>query len=122
MGKNYASLATTPLTATEASHFDTKSLIAKLNDVAKTIDLDVSTILPEEIKDHVLGTVRSWIQKGVPPEPTAPEIQQSKGFLRYCQEFDLLLIEEGGQLLCYNEPMISSTMNTYEFAYPYHCS
>ena len=29
---------------------------------------------------------------------------QPKGFLRYCQELDRLFIDEGGQLLCYNEP------------------
>ena len=84
---------------------DTKSLIAKLDDVAKTVDLDISTILAEHIKDPVLGTVRSWIRKGISAEPKTPEIQQSKGLLRYCQEFDRLLIEEEeGQLLCYNEP------------------
>ena len=99
-----ASLAKKPLTATEAPHLDTKSLIAKLDEVAKTIDLDVSTILAEQIKDPVLGTVRSRIRKGTLPEPKDPEIQQSKGLLRYCQEFDRLLIEEEGQLLCYNEP------------------
>ena len=99
-----ASLAKKPITATEAPHLDTKSLIAELDEVAKTIDLDVSTILAEQIKDPVLGTVRSWIRKGTLPEPKDPEIQQSKGLLRYCQEFDRLLIEEQGQLLCYNEP------------------
>ena len=83
---------------------DTKSLIAKLDDVAKTVDLDVSTILAEQYKDPMLGTVRSWIRKRISPEPKTPEIQQSKGLLRYCQEVDRLLIEEEGQLLCYNEP------------------
>ena len=102
LGKNNASLAKKPLTATEAPHLDTKSLIAKLDDIAKAIDLDVSTILAEPIKDPVLGTVRSRIPKGTSPEPKDPEIQQSKGHLRYCQEFDRLLNEEG--LLCYNEP------------------
>ena len=104
LGKIDASLAKKPLTANEAPHLDTKSLIAKLDDVAKTVALDVSTILAEQIKDPVLGTVRSWIRKGTSPEPKTPEIQQSKEPLRYCQEFDRLLIEEGGQLLCYNEP------------------
>ena len=104
LGKIDASLAKKPLTINEAPHLDTKSLIAKLDDVAKTVDLDISTILAEQIKDPVLGTVRSWIRKGISPEPKTPEIQQSKGLLRYCQEFDRLLIEEEGQLLCYNEP------------------
>ena len=39
-----------------------------------------------------------------PPDTKSPEIQQPKGLLRYCQEFNRLLIEDEGQLLCYNEP------------------
>ena len=74
-----ASLARKLLTATEALHLDTKSLIAKLGYVAKTIDLDVSTILADQTKDPVLGTVRSWIRKGTLPEPKDSEVQQSKG-------------------------------------------
>ena len=104
MGKIDASLAKKLLTANEAPLLDTKSLIAKLDDVAKTVDLDVSTILAEQIKDPVLGTVRSWLRTGNSPEAKSPDIQQSKGLLRYCQEFDRLSIEEEGQLLCYNEP------------------
>ena len=90
LGKIDVSLAKEPLTASEALHLDTKSLIAKPDKVAKTIDLDVSTILAEQFKDRVLGTVRSWIRNGTSPEPKTPEIQQSKGLLRYCQEFDRL--------------------------------
>ena len=52
----------------------------------------------------MLGTVRSWSGKGISSEPKTPEIQQSKGLLEYCQDFDRLLIEEEGPLLCYNEP------------------
>ena len=97
------SLANKPLTANEAPHLDTKPLIAKLDDVAKTVDLDVSTILAEQIKDAVLGIVSSCLRKGISPETKSPDIQQSKGLLRYCQEIDRLFIEEEGQLLCYNE-------------------
>ena len=68
LGKIDASLAKKPLTVGEAPYLDTKSLIAKLDEVAKIIDLDVSTILAEEIKDPVLGTVRSWIRKAISPE------------------------------------------------------
>ena len=57
------------------------------------------------MKAPVLSTVRSWIRENTPPNTKSPEIQQSKGLLRYCQEFDRLLIEEEGQLLCYNEPL-----------------
>ena len=104
LGKIDASLAKKPLTAHEAPHLDTKSLIANLDDVAKTVDLDVSKILAEQIEDPVLGTVRSWIRKKISPERKTPEVQQSKGLLRYCQEFVRLIVEENGQLLCYNEP------------------
>ena len=85
---------------------DTNSLIAKLHDVAKTIDFDVSTILSEQNKGQVLGTVRSGIQKGTSFEPKTAEAQQWKGLSRYGQDFDRLLIEEEGQLLCYNEPTV----------------
>ena len=58
-------LAKKPLTATEAPHLDTKALIAKLDEVAKSIDIDVSTILAEQIKDPVFGTVRPWIRNRI---------------------------------------------------------
>ena len=104
LGNIDASLFEKTLTAVEVPHLDTKSLISKLEDVAKTVDLDVSTILAEEIKDPILGLVRSWLREGISPEAKSPEVQPSKGLLGYCQEFDRLLIEEEGQLLCYNEP------------------
>ena len=94
------SLTKKALTAAEAPHLDTKALIAKLDEVSKVVDLDVSTILAEQIKDSVFGIVRSWIRKGNLPDVKTPEIQQSKGLLRYCQERDRLLIEAEGQLLC----------------------
>ena len=104
LGKIDAYLAKKQLTANEAPHLDTKSLIAKLDDVATTVDLDVSTTLAEQIEDPVPGTVRSWLRKGISPEAKSPDIQQSKQLRRYCQEFDRLLIEDEGQLLRYNEP------------------
>ena len=104
LGKIDACLAKKRLTITEAPHLDTKALITKLDEVAKNVDLDVSTILAEQIKDPVLGTVRSWIHKRITPDSKSPEIQQSKGLLRYCHEFDRLLIETEGHMLCYNEP------------------
>ena len=92
LGKIDASLAKNPLTATEAPHLETKSLIAKLDDDAKTIDLDVSTILAEQTIDPVIGTVRSWIQKATSPEPKTPGFQQSKGF------YDIAKISTDSQL------------------------
>ena len=104
LGKTDALLVKKCLTASDAPHLNTKALIQKLDEVAKTVDLDVSIILEEQMKDPVLGTVRSWIHKNTPLGTKSPKIQQSKGLLRYCQEFNRLLIEEEGQLLCYNEP------------------
>ena len=108
LGKTDASLAEKCLTASDAPHLNTNvdsALIQKLDEVAKTVDLDVSTILEEHMKDAVLVTVRSWIRENTPPDTKSPEIQQSKALLRFCQEFNRLLIEDGGQLLCYNEPL-----------------
>ena len=73
-----ASLAKKPLTFTEAPHLDTKAHISKLDGVAKSVYLDVSTIQAEQIKDPVLGTVRSWIRKEISPIVKSPGIQQSK--------------------------------------------
>ena len=77
LAKIDAYLVKKTLTDMEAPHLDTKSLIAKLDDVAKTIDLHVSTIPAEQIKNPVLGTVRSWVRKETSIEPKSPEIQQS---------------------------------------------
>ena len=49
-----ASLAKKLLTASEAPLLDTKSLIAKLDEVARTIDLDVSMILANKLKIQFL--------------------------------------------------------------------
>ena len=68
LGKTDASLAKKCLIASDAPHLNTKALIQKLDEVAKTVDLDVSTILEEQMKDPVLGTVRSWIRKNTTPD------------------------------------------------------
>ena len=94
LGKIDASMVNKTLTATKAPDLDTKFLVAELYDVAKTIDLDVSMILAEEIKDPVVGTVRSWLREGILPEAKSPEMQYSKGLLRFCQELGRLLLEE----------------------------
>ena len=97
-------LTKTTLSATANPHLRTQDLITKLDDVAKIVNLDVPTILQEQLKDPVLSIVRSWIEETHSPDLRAPDIRQSKGLLRYGQELDRLLIEEQGQLLCYDEP------------------
>ena len=97
-------LATEKLSAEAAPHLRTQDLITKLDDIAKVVDLDVPTILQEQLKDPVLSMVRSWIEENLSPDLRAPEVRQSKGLLRFGHELDRLLIEEHGQLLCYDEP------------------
>ena len=97
-------LARKTLSAAAAPHLITQVLITKLDDVAKVVDLDVPTKLQEQLKDLMLSIVRSLIDESLSPGLRAPEIRQSKGLLRYGQELDRLLIEEHGQLLCYDEP------------------
>ena len=53
-GKNDVSLAKQPLTATEAPHLDIKSLIAKLDGVAKTVDLMSPRFKPNKLKTQFL--------------------------------------------------------------------
>ena len=83
LGKTDALLAKKCLSASDAPHLNTKALIQKLDEVAKTVNFDVSTILEEQMKDIVLSTVRSWIRKNTPLDTKSPEIQL---------------------VLCYNEP------------------
>ena len=80
LGKIDASLAKKPLTATEAPHLDTKSLIAKLNDVAKTIDLDVSTILAEQNKDPALEKLDHGFKKELHLNLKLPKFNNQKDF------------------------------------------
>ena len=84
LGKTVASLVNKFLTISDAPHLDTQPLIQKLDEVAKTVGLDVPTILAERIKDPVLGAVGSWLRKNALPHTKSPEIHQSKGLLRYC--------------------------------------
>ena len=81
VGKRDKPLAKKQLTFSKAPHLDTKSLNQKIDEVAQAVDADVSTILAEQMKDPVLGTVRSWIRTNAPPDNNLPEIQQSKGIL-----------------------------------------
>ena len=84
------------LSTTVAPHLRTQDLITKLDDAAKVVDLDVPTIVQEQLKDPVLSIVRSWIERNLSPDLRAPENRQSKGLLRYGQELDRLLKEEHG--------------------------
>ena len=94
LGKTDASLVKSFLVNSGAPHLDPKALIRKLDEVARAVDLVVSTILEQYINDLLLGTVRSRTRKKTTSAIKSPEIQQSKGLLRYCQEFNRLPNEE----------------------------
>ena len=61
-------LAKKTLSAATAPHLRTQDLITKLDDVAKVVDLDVPTILQEQLKDPVLSIVSSWIEGNFSPD------------------------------------------------------
>ena len=61
LGKTDASLAKKCLTASDAPHLNTKALFQKFDEVAKTVDLDVSTILEEYLVMYVLGSVKTLL-------------------------------------------------------------
>ena len=56
------------LPAAAAPHLRTQDFITKLVDVAKVVDLDVPSILIEQLEDPVLSIVRSWIEGSVFPD------------------------------------------------------
>ena len=72
LGKLDASLAKKLLTATEAPHLDTTSLMAKLDDVAKTIDLHVSTKLANKLKTHFMEQLDHGSEKELHPKIKLP--------------------------------------------------
>ena len=63
------------LSTAAAPHLRTQDLITKLDDVAKVVDLDVLTILQQQLKDPVLGIVRSCIEGKISLDLRIPEIQ-----------------------------------------------
>ena len=69
-----ALLAEKPLSATAAPHLRTQDLITKLDGVATVVDLDVRTILPEQLKHPVLSIPRSWIEGSISLDHRVPEI------------------------------------------------
>ena len=82
---------------------DTKELIQKLGDFATTADLDVTTLVEEQLNVPVLRKVRSWIKKSDKRPTKTHDINQSKALLSYFNRFEQLFIGEETNLLCYNE-------------------
>ena len=66
-----------------------------MSDFAQTADLDVNTLLEEQLIDPVLQNVRSWIKKSDKrPVKTHDEINQSKALLSNFNIMEQLFIDE----------------------------
>ena len=85
LGKIDASLAKKPLTATEEPHLDTKSLIANLDEVAETIDLDVSTILANELKFQFYEQFDHGYEKELHPKQNHPTFNSPKDYFDFAK-------------------------------------
>ena len=80
LGKTDASLAKKTLTAKEAPHLDTKSLVVKPDDVAKTVDLDVSTPWPNKTKTQFLVLSDPGYVKEFHPKQSQPKFNSPKAY------------------------------------------
>ena len=84
---------------------DTSDLIQKLSDFARDADLDIQTLLEEQLNDPILQVVRKWFKTSdIRPQKT-PDINQSKALLSYYNKFEQLFIEPDTNLLFYKEPI-----------------
>ena len=86
-------------------HVDTPDLIKKLSDFARDADLDIQTLLEEQLNDPVLQIVRRWIKISNTRPQKTPDVNQSKALLSYYNKFEQLFIEPDTNLLCYREPI-----------------
>ena len=86
-------------------HVDTSDLIQKLSDFARDADLDIQTLLEEQLNDPVLQVVRKWMKNSDTRPQKTPDINQSKALLSNYNKFEQLFIEPDTNLLCYREPI-----------------
>ena len=122
LGKTDLSLVKKILTTSDAPHLDTKALIQKLDEVAKTVDLDVSTILTEQMKDPVLGTVRCWIRKTFLP---IPNYQRCNSLKVSCDivknSFDFLLKKKDSSFVIMNcQTSLKRRISVFAPLYPFY--
>ena len=84
-------------------HVDALDLINKFSDYSKKADLNIDTILHEQITDPVIQKVRKWVKLGQEPDDNY-KIKQSKAFQSYKNNFKLLFLDPTYDILCFNEP------------------
>ena len=59
-------------------HVDTTDLIQKLSDFIREADLDIQTLLGEQVKDPILQVVPNWIETSNTRPQKTPDTIQSK--------------------------------------------
>ena len=89
-------------------HVDTPDLIQKLSDFARDADLELQTLIEEQLNDPVLQVVRKWIKTSNTRPQKTPDINQSKALLSYYNKFEQLFIETDTKILCYREPILGT--------------
>ena len=99
-------------------HADRSDLIQRLSDFARDADLDIQTLLEEQLNDLVLQVVRKWIKTSDTRPQKTPNINQSKALLSYYNKFEQLFIEPDTNLLCYREPVLDTCKTEMKICVP----
>ena len=81
-------------------HVDTSDLLQKLSDFARDADLDIQTLLEEQLNDPVLQVVRKWIKTSDTRPQKTPDISQFKALLSFYNKFEQVFIESDTNLFC----------------------
>ena len=120
LGKTDASPVKKTLTALEWPHSDTKSLIAKLDDVAQTVDLDVSTILAEQIKYPILGLYNHGYVEESYPKQYHLKFNNPKDCFDITKSLTDFWLKKKDNYYAITSLPTNWRMRTYEFADSYH--
>ena len=97
---------------------DTSDLIQKLSDFARDADLEIQTLLEEQLNDPVLQVVRKWIKTSDTRTQKTPDINHSKALLSYYNKLEQLFIEPDTNLLCYREPILDTCKTEMKICVP----
>ena len=86
-------------------HVDTSDLIQKFSDFARDADLDIQTLLEEQLNDPILQVVRKWIKTSDTRPQKTPDINQSKALVSFHIKSEQLFTGPDTNLLCDREPI-----------------
>ena len=106
------------LDAEQFPNIDTKDLLPKLSDYYKIADLDITTLVAEQITDPVLQVAQSWVRNDNKPTTKTPEIQQSKALLSYFNNFNQLFLDKKAIYSAITNLFIKRTNSKWKFVSP----